>query len=149
MQVQLCAVVTEPTVTVSTDTLQFDMLQCGMCQVIQDNTFLLQVSCLHSNVRGWFGKNKMIVPAHDGFSLKSLVAPSDSSLLSPSPVGVAIFRNTSTFLIVTFSSGDQALPAVGDGYCQRLGAGCQEGHLFWTAIWLLGRMGAPSLMFSR
>lgn len=33
MQVQLCAVVTEPTVTVSADALRFDMLQCGMCQV--------------------------------------------------------------------------------------------------------------------
>lgn len=43
MQVQLCAVVTEPAVTLSADTLQFDVLQCGMCQVIQDETFLLQV----------------------------------------------------------------------------------------------------------
>eukprot|EP00066_Takifugu_rubripes_P027985 XP_011617251.1 PREDICTED: hydrocephalus-inducing protein homolog [Takifugu rubripes] len=33
MQVQLCAVVTEPAVSISADTLQFDMLQCGMCQI--------------------------------------------------------------------------------------------------------------------
>lgn len=43
MQVQLCAVITEPAVTVSADTLHFDMLQCGMCQVIQASTGLLQV----------------------------------------------------------------------------------------------------------
>ncbi|KAM9351908.1 hydrocephalus-inducing protein homolog [Symphorus nematophorus] len=33
VQVQLCAVVTEPAVTVSTDTLHFDTVQCGMCQM--------------------------------------------------------------------------------------------------------------------
>nr|XP_019962004.1 PREDICTED: hydrocephalus-inducing protein homolog [Paralichthys olivaceus] len=31
--VRLCAVVAMPAVTVSTDTLQFDTLQCGMCQI--------------------------------------------------------------------------------------------------------------------
>lgn len=35
MQVQLCAVVAMPAITVSTDTLLFDTVQCGMCQVIQ------------------------------------------------------------------------------------------------------------------
>lgn len=35
VQVRLCAVVTVPAITVSTDTLQFDTVQCGMCQVIQ------------------------------------------------------------------------------------------------------------------
>lgn len=38
MQVQLCAVITQPTIAVSTDTLQFDTLQCGMCQVIAHST---------------------------------------------------------------------------------------------------------------
>lgn len=38
MQVQLCAVITQPTITVSTDTLQFDTLQCGTCQVIAHST---------------------------------------------------------------------------------------------------------------
>ncbi|KAF7656194.1 hypothetical protein LDENG_00045050 [Lucifuga dentata] len=33
VQVKLCAVVTVPAITVSTDTLQFDAVQCGMCQV--------------------------------------------------------------------------------------------------------------------
>ncbi|XP_062413914.1 hydrocephalus-inducing protein-like isoform X2 [Pungitius pungitius] len=33
VQVRLCALVTEPAVTVSTDTLQFDTVQCGMCQM--------------------------------------------------------------------------------------------------------------------
>ncbi|XP_026221932.1 hydrocephalus-inducing protein homolog [Anabas testudineus] len=33
VQVQLCAVVTMPTITVSTDTLLFDNVQCGMCQM--------------------------------------------------------------------------------------------------------------------
>lgn len=34
MQVQLCAFLTQPTIAVSTDTLEFDTLQCGMCQVM-------------------------------------------------------------------------------------------------------------------
>lgn len=38
MQVQLCAVITQPTIAVSTDTLQFDTLQCGTCQVIAHST---------------------------------------------------------------------------------------------------------------
>eukprot|EP00063_Salmo_salar_P029727 XP_014004562.1 PREDICTED: hydrocephalus-inducing protein homolog isoform X1 [Salmo salar] len=33
VQVHLCAVVTMPSLTVSTDTLQFDSIQCGLCQV--------------------------------------------------------------------------------------------------------------------
>uniref|UniRef100_A0A3B4VD89 HYDIN axonemal central pair apparatus protein n=1 Tax=Seriola dumerili TaxID=41447 RepID=A0A3B4VD89_SERDU len=33
VQVRLCAVVTMPYITVSTDTLQFDTVQCGMCQM--------------------------------------------------------------------------------------------------------------------
>ncbi|CAI5655386.1 unnamed protein product [Oreochromis niloticus] len=33
VQVRLCAVVTMPAVTVSSDTIQFDTLQCGMCQM--------------------------------------------------------------------------------------------------------------------
>ncbi|CAJ1057505.1 hydrocephalus-inducing protein homolog isoform X2 [Xyrichtys novacula] len=33
VQLRLCAVVTLPAVTASTDTLQFDTLQCGMCQM--------------------------------------------------------------------------------------------------------------------
>ncbi|XP_047451812.1 hydrocephalus-inducing protein homolog [Mugil cephalus] len=33
VQVRLCAVVTMPSITVSTDTLEFDTLQCGMCQI--------------------------------------------------------------------------------------------------------------------
>ncbi|XP_077955507.1 hydrocephalus-inducing protein homolog isoform X2 [Gasterosteus aculeatus] len=33
VQVRLCALVTEPAVTISTDTLQFDTVQCGMCQM--------------------------------------------------------------------------------------------------------------------
>ncbi|XP_040894088.1 hydrocephalus-inducing protein homolog [Toxotes jaculatrix] len=33
VQVRLCAVVTMPAITVSTDTLQFDTVQCGMCQM--------------------------------------------------------------------------------------------------------------------
>ncbi|XP_008288806.1 hydrocephalus-inducing protein homolog [Stegastes partitus] len=33
VQVRLCAVVTKPAVTVSRDTLQFDTVQCGMCQM--------------------------------------------------------------------------------------------------------------------
>ncbi|XP_042073684.1 hydrocephalus-inducing protein homolog, partial [Haplochromis burtoni] len=37
VQVRLCAVVTMPAVTVSSDTIQFDTLQCGMCQVHHDN----------------------------------------------------------------------------------------------------------------
>lgn len=35
VQVRMCAVVTVPAVTVSTDTLTFDTVQCGMCQVTQ------------------------------------------------------------------------------------------------------------------
>lgn len=34
VQVRLCAVLTVPAVTVSTDTLEFDNVQCGMCQVM-------------------------------------------------------------------------------------------------------------------
>jgi len=34
VQVCLCAEVTMPSLTVSTDTLQFDTIQCGLCQVI-------------------------------------------------------------------------------------------------------------------
>ncbi|XP_056138426.1 hydrocephalus-inducing protein homolog [Lampris incognitus] len=37
VQVRLCAVVTTPALTVSTDMLQFDTVQCGMCQI---NKFL-------------------------------------------------------------------------------------------------------------
>ncbi|GAA6221266.1 hydrocephalus-inducing protein homolog [Lates japonicus] len=33
VQVRLCAVVTMPAITASTDTLQFDTVQCGMCQM--------------------------------------------------------------------------------------------------------------------
>ncbi|KAE8295968.1 Hydrocephalus-inducing protein Hy-3 [Larimichthys crocea] len=33
VQVRLCAVLTVPAVTVSTDTLEFDNVQCGMCQM--------------------------------------------------------------------------------------------------------------------
>uniref|UniRef100_A0A3Q2PEK1 HYDIN axonemal central pair apparatus protein n=1 Tax=Fundulus heteroclitus TaxID=8078 RepID=A0A3Q2PEK1_FUNHE len=33
VQVQLCAVITMPSITVSQDTLQFDTVQCGMCQI--------------------------------------------------------------------------------------------------------------------
>lgn len=33
VQVQLCAVVIMPAITVSTDELLFDTVQCGMCQV--------------------------------------------------------------------------------------------------------------------
>ncbi|KAM8849594.1 hydrocephalus-inducing protein homolog isoform 2-T2 [Spinachia spinachia] len=33
VQLRLCALVTEPAVTVSTDTLHFDTVQCGMCQM--------------------------------------------------------------------------------------------------------------------
>ncbi|XP_035521672.1 hydrocephalus-inducing protein homolog [Morone saxatilis] len=33
IQVRLCAVVTVPAITVSTDTLQFDTVQCSMCQI--------------------------------------------------------------------------------------------------------------------
>ncbi|XP_076588631.1 hydrocephalus-inducing protein homolog [Chaetodon auriga] len=33
VQVRLCAMVTVPAITVSTDTLQFDTVQCGMCQI--------------------------------------------------------------------------------------------------------------------
>lgn len=35
VHVQLCAVVTEPAISISADTLQFDTVQCDMCQVIQ------------------------------------------------------------------------------------------------------------------
>ena len=35
VQLRLRAVVTVPAVTVSTDTLLFDTVQCDMCQVIQ------------------------------------------------------------------------------------------------------------------
>lgn len=35
VQVRLCAVVTVPAIIVSTDSLHFDIMQCGMCQVIQ------------------------------------------------------------------------------------------------------------------
>ncbi|KTG35348.1 hypothetical protein cypCar_00023228 [Cyprinus carpio] len=34
VQVRLCAEVTMPSLTVSTDTLRFDTIQCGLCQVI-------------------------------------------------------------------------------------------------------------------
>lgn len=37
VQVRLSAVVTVPTITVSSDTLHFDTVQCGMCQV-RENT---------------------------------------------------------------------------------------------------------------
>lgn len=37
VQVRLCAVVTRPAITVSTDMLQFDTVQCSMCQVIHIN----------------------------------------------------------------------------------------------------------------
>uniref|UniRef100_UPI003AADF4DB hydrocephalus-inducing protein homolog n=1 Tax=Centroberyx gerrardi TaxID=166262 RepID=UPI003AADF4DB len=39
VQVRLCAVVTMPAITVSTDTLQFDSVQCGMCQVMTIQLF--------------------------------------------------------------------------------------------------------------
>lgn len=41
VQVRLCAAVTVPAITVSTDTLQFDTMQCGMCQV-QYSTVTIQ-----------------------------------------------------------------------------------------------------------
>ena len=46
VQVRLCAVVTEPAVTVSTDTLHFDTMQCGTCQVTQHDYMELQNTVL-------------------------------------------------------------------------------------------------------
>lgn len=48
VQVLLCAVVTEPSLTVSTDNLQFDTIQCGMCQVRHhENLQRLSTDMLH------------------------------------------------------------------------------------------------------
>ena len=41
VQVRLCAAVTMPAITVSKDTLQFDTVQCSMCQVIMRPAFYL------------------------------------------------------------------------------------------------------------
>ncbi|KAM9351917.1 LOW QUALITY PROTEIN: hydrocephalus-inducing protein homolog [Symphorus nematophorus] len=51
VQVRLCVVVTEPAVTVSTDTLHFDAVQCGMCQMRTIQLFNCQsVPCYWSIV---------------------------------------------------------------------------------------------------
>lgn len=48
---RLCAEVTVPAVTVSTNALQFDTVQCGMCQVdknreeVSHTHILVQVEC--------------------------------------------------------------------------------------------------------
>lgn len=59
MQVQLCAVITQPTVAVSPATLEFDTLQCGMCQVIAYSTLFFFM-----NKTSWGRHNSQVVPEY-------------------------------------------------------------------------------------
>lgn len=113
VQVLLCAVVTEPSLTVSADNLQFDTIQCGMCQVRHhENLQRLSTNLLQWSVFFFFLASftiQSLVEVDNVFHLK--VDCGDLTSLYPSvkPVCYEIYRDIYIYIYIChqgWNSGD-------------------------------------------